>query len=213
MLYFTKTPQIIKRIFPKMIWSIPTTEKVIYLTFDDGPTTNITEWVLETLDKYNAKATFFCIGKNIEKHPALFKKILHKGHAVGNHTNNHLNNWKTSKKTYLKDIVQCQETLDKFNTKTNTKLFRPPYGKIMPKTARKLHKRGYKIVMWDVLSGDFDQSISKGKCTENVLGNTTSGSVIVFHDSVKAFDNLHHCLPKTLAHFKKQGYVFKLIDA
>lgn len=212
MLYFVKTPQLLKRLFSNMIWDIPSSEKVIYLTFDDGPTNKVTEWVLSELDKYNAKATFFCIGKNIQNNQDLFQKILRKKHAVGNHTYNHLNNWKVSKKTYLEDTKKCQKTLNDLTLEKKTKLFRPPYGKISLQIAKKLSEKEHKIIMWDVLSGDFDQSITKEKCTENVLKNTTSGSIVVFHDSVKASDNLYYCLPKTLAHFTKLGYVFKSID-
>lgn len=213
MLYFVKTPRFIKRIFPKLIWDIPTDDKVIYLTFDDGPTPKITDWVLNELKQYNAKATFFCIGKNIVNNPEILKNIIDHGHAVGNHTHNHLNKWTVSKKTYLKDIKHTHKVLLKhagLQTKTK-KLFRPPYGKISPKTAKKLQQKNYKIIMWDVLSGDFDLSITHDKCLENILENTTNGSIVVFHDSIKAATNLKYCLPKVLAHYSKKGYQFKAL--
>ena len=213
MLYFIKIPKFIKCIFPTLIWDVPTDEKVIYLTFDDGPTPEITDWVLNELNQYNAKVTFFCIGKNIVANPAILKRIINNGHTVGNHTHNHLNKWKVSRKTYLKDIKQTHEVLLQqigLQTETN-KLFRPPYGKISPKVASKLLKKGYKVIMWDVLSGDFDLSITKEKCLENVLENTVNGSIIVFHDSIKASNNLKYCLPKTLAHYSKKGYEFKAL--
>lgn len=212
MLYFVKTPNIIKRIFPKLIWDIPSKKKVIYLTFDDGPTVDITKWVLSELDKYNAKATFFCIGKNIMHHPSIFQDIIKKGHAIGNHTHNHLNGWKKSSKTYLENINKAQKIIDKEIGNHNTisqKFFRPPYGKTHTNVAKKLLHKNYKIIMWDVLSGDFDQVISKEKCLENVITNTTKGSIIVFHDSVKAFTNLKFTLPKVLAHFSEKGYEFR----
>lgn len=211
MLYFVKTPHIIKRMFPKLVWHIPTNNKTIYLTFDDGPTPEITRWVLRQLKTYNAKATFFCIGKNALQHPDILTDIVTDGHMIGNHTNNHLNNWKVSGRTYLEDIEQANKILkQQLNIKTLS-LFRPPYGKIKLSTAKKLQKRGYKIIMWDVLSADFDQSITPEKCLDNVLQNTSNGSIIVFHDSVKASENLNYVLPKTLAYFSEKGYKFKAL--
>lgn len=211
MLYFVKTPNFIKKLFPKLIWNIPVDKKVIYLTFDDGPTPEITNWVLNELKRYNAKATFFCIGKNIAENPSILKNIIANGHTVGNHTNNHLNKWNVSKKTYLEDINQTHNILLKhIGLQTETKkLFRPPYGKIGHHTANKLLKKGYKVIMWDVLSGDFDLSITPEKCLENVLKNTTNGSIVVCHDSVKASSHLNYCLPKILLHYTEKGYEFK----
>lgn len=211
MLYFVKTPNIIKRMFPKLVWDIPTDNKTIYLTFDDGPTPEITDWVLSQLNYYNAKATFFCIGKNIIGHPNILKKIILSGHTVGNHTNHHLNNWKVSGKTYVEDVEQTHEVLKLHVGKNSNQLFRPPYGKIKMKTTKNLQKKGFKIIMWDVLSADFDQSITPEKCLDNILKNTTNGSIIVCHDSVKAFENLKYVLPKTLDHFSKKGYTFQAI--
>lgn len=211
MLYFVKTPNIIKRIFPKLIWDISSKNKTIYLTFDDGPTPEVTNWVLKQLNHYNAKATFFCIGKNITNHPDILKNTIQNGHTIGNHTNHHLNNWKVSSKTYIKDVEQTQEILKQQLNIDVAKLFRPPYGKIKLKTTKKLQRKGFKIVMWDVLSADFDQSITPEKCLENVINNTTNGSIIVFHDSLKVFDNLKYALPKILEHFSQQGYEFKAL--
>jgi len=214
MLYFAKTPNIIKLIFPKLTWEIPSKKKVIYLTFDDGPTEGITHWVLSELDKYNAKATFFCIGKNVMHHPSIFQDIIKKGHAIGNHTHNHLNGWKKSSKIYLQNINKAQEVIDSNmgnQRPVHQKLFRPPYGKIYTNVTKKLLEMDYKIIMWDVLSGDFDLSIPKEKCLENVIKNTTKGSIIVFHDSVKASNNLKYTLPKTLAYFSKKGYQFEAL--
>lgn len=215
MLYFVKTPQIVKRLFSKLIWDIPTDEKVLYLTFDDGPTPEITNWVLEQLNYYNAKATFFCIGKNVTNHPSILNDILENGHAIGNHTNSHLNNWKVSNKTYLTDVEHANNQLKQHQKpiKNQKKLFRPPYGKIKLKTTKKLQKKGYEIIMWDVLSADFDQSITPQQCLDNVLKNTTPGSIIVCHDSVKAFGNLKYTLPKVLEYFYKKGFEFKTLNA
>lgn len=213
--YFTKTPTVVQRFFEKYVWSFSmesSKPKTIYLTFDDGPTAEITEWTLDVLKKHGAKATFFCIGKNVKNHPAIFQKIIDDNHCIGNHTQNHLNGWKTSNSRYIENILLAEENLQPTtNQQLSTKLFRPPYGKIKSSQANQLIKKGYKIIMWDVLSADFDQSISKEKCLNNVLENTQNGSVIVFHDSVKAENNLKFVLPKVLEYFKKQGYQFSSI--
>lgn len=217
--YWIKTNSFIKKIFSNYVWDIPNNANKIFLTFDDGPTPEITEWVLDELRKHNIKATFFCIGKNIETYAAIFVKIINEGHAIGNHTYSHLNGWKTSTLDYLENTRLCEETIMKFNNNnpkskfynSNSKIFRPPYGKIKPSQSNKLQKLGYKIIMWDVLSADFDQNISQKKCFENVFKNTISGSIIVFHDSVKGFKNLHYTLPKTLVYLKEKGFVFDVI--
>lgn len=207
-----KTHPIIKKIFSKYIWSISTIEKKVFLTFDDGPIPEITDWVLNQLKEYNAKATFFCIGNNIEKNPEVFTRIIENGHAIGNHTFNHVKGWKTSNKTYLKEVVLCEEIMKKTTTSIeNSKLFRPPYGKISLYQSKKLRKFGYKIIMWDVLSADYDKEISKEKCLKNVLNNLEPGSIIVFHDSIKAFKNLEYVLPKTLQFLSEKGYQCDLI--
>ncbi len=202
--YWVKTSIFIKKIFFRHIWSIPNKEKGVYLTFDDGPTPEITEWVLAELRKHEAKATFFCIGNNIEKHPNIFSKILQEGHAIGNHTFNHLNGWKTDKTAYVQNAVQCEKAIEDFSYRS--KLFRPPYGKIKPSQAKALRDKGYQVIMWDVLSADFDQQISPEQCLENVLKNVSSGSIIVFHDSVKAYENLKYVLPKTLSFLAQNKY-------
>ena len=210
--YWIKTNRFIKKIFSNYIWDIPNTENKIYLTFDDGPTPEITEWVLRELEKYNAKATFFCIGNNIEKQPEIFEKVINKGHSIGNHTFDHLNGWKTSTADYLKNTFLCEEQiLDSANYNLKSKIFRPPYGKITASQAKKLRQLGYQIIMWDVLSADYDTTISAEKCLENATKNVTPGSVIVFHDSVKAFPNLEYTLPKVLKILYERGFVFEAI--
>lgn len=207
--YWIKTNRFIKKIFSNYIWDIPNTENKIYLTFDDGPTPEITEWVLQELEKHNAKATFFCIGNNIEKHPEIFEKLISKGHSIGNHTLNHMNGWKTSIEEYLENSILWSATCDQ---SPNCNLFRPPYGKIKTSQAKRLRQLGYKIIMWDILSADFDTTISAEKCLENAIKNVTSGSIIVFHDSIKAFPHLEYTLPKALKILSEKGFVFEKID-
>ena len=195
--------------FSNYVWGIPNNENSVYLTFDDGPTPEITQWTLLQLKKYNAKATFFCIGNNVEKHPEIFNSVIQQGHVIGNHTFNHLNGWKTETETYIKNAKQCEIRISNQQSEINnlkSKLFRPPYGKIKSKQAKKLMELGYKIIMWDVLSADFDSSITREKCLNNVISNVQSGSIIVFHDSVKGFKNLEYVLPKTLEFLKQNGY-------
>ena len=210
--YWIKTNWIIKKIFPNYIWDLPNLENKIYLTFDDGPTPEITEWILQELEKHHAKATFFCIGKNIEKQPRLFDKLISEGHAIGNHTFNHLKGWNTPTETYLENVEWCNLEIQKLkNLYSESKLFRPPYGKIKRSQSKILRRLGFKIIMWDVLSADFDQTISPEQCLKNVLEKAKSGSIIVFHDSVKAFPNLEYTLPKALAFLEKKGFVFDVI--
>ncbi|MDB2385652.1 polysaccharide deacetylase family protein [Polaribacter sp.] len=205
------------RFFSKYIWRFSIHKKEIYLTFDDGPTPDITEFVLEELNKYEANATFFCIGKNIENHPEIFKRIIKEGHVIGNHTQNHLNGWKNNNTNYLENVIKAEHIISSQIQKSNEcvthipKLFRPPYGKIKRKQAKELLAIGYKIVMWSVLSGDFDTKLSKEKCLQNVLQNTENGSIIVFHDSKKASEKVKYVLPKILKNFSEKGYVFKAI--
>ena len=209
-----KTPIVAKRMFPNFVWDMPSTYKTIYLTFDDGPTPEITHWTLDVLKQYNAKATFFCIGKNIKTHPDIFQDILNEGHAIGNHTNNHVKGWRTSTKNYLANIDKAQNIINsevKSHQSQIVNLFRPPYGQIRPKQGKALLQLNYSIVMWNVLSFDWDNTISNKTCLDNVIDNTSDGSIVVFHDSIKASNNMMYALPKTLEHFSKKGYVFKAI--
>ncbi|WP_445714800.1 polysaccharide deacetylase family protein [Flavobacterium sp.] len=209
-----KTNRWIKTIFNNLVWDIPNSENKIYLTFDDGPIPDVTEWVLDVLKSENIKATFFCIGDNIKKHPEVYKRILKEGHQTGNHTFNHLNGWKTKTSHYADNFKLCETEHLKLPIAIGTEhsfLFRPPYGKIKPSQSKAIRQLGYKIIMWDVLSYDFDSTISVEKCLENVISNTEQGSIIVFHDSLKAEKNLKYALPKAIQILKNKGFVFDVI--
>jgi peptidoglycan/xylan/chitin deacetylase (PgdA/CDA1 family) len=206
-----KVPKIIKHLFFNQVWNIPNSENTIYLTFDDGPTPEITEKVLEILDKNQIKATFFCIGDNVRKHPEIVQKIISKQHSVGNHTYSHLKGWNTPTKTYISNTEACRMKLNSQFTIQNSQIFRPPYGKISPWQSYELRKLGYKIIMWDVVSKDYDASISAEMCYENVIKNVSSGSIIVFHDSLKAKENMFNSLEKTIETLKNKGFNFEKI--
>ena len=208
--YFVKTPGFVPRLYPDYRWKMPGNEKVLYLTFDDGPHPEITPWVLKMLNQFNAKATFFCVGDNIRKFPGTFKQILSEDHLAANHTFHHLNGWKTPSNTYLENIEKAALYIGKLQG-DHPKYFRPPYGKIKKEQARRLIRKGYQILMWDVLSADFDTSISSEKCLQNVVKYSQNGSIIVFHDSEKAFERLQYALPKALEYFTKKGYQFKTL--
>ncbi len=205
--YLVKTPSLIKFIFKNWVWSFSKKEKIIYLTFDDGPTPEITEWTLAQLNKYHAKATFFCIGKNVQQYPKIYQKIVENNHSIGNHTHNHLHGLKTTTADYLDNINKAELAFQK-----KPKLFRPPYGKLSFSQAKKIRENGSKIVMWDVLSADFDTSISKEECLKNVIKHTSNGSIVVFHDSVKASEKLKFVLPQLLEYYTSKGYIFKSIE-
>ena len=203
-MYLVKTPKFIQSLFPNFHWKVPTSEKIIYLTFDDGPIPEVTPWVLEQLAQVDAKATFFCVGDNVRKHPEVFQQVLEAGHKVGNHTYNHLNGWTTENIPYFHNVRHCAQLV-------KSEFFRPPYGRLMPRQSQFL-QRHYQIIMWDVLSGDFDQKITQEQCLQNVLQKTQAGSIVVFHDSLKAFDNLSYVLPRALEHFSELGYRFEALS-
>ena len=211
MFYLAKTPAVLKKLYPACVWNFSRQEQVIYLTFDDGPHPVATPFALDALKAYNAKATFFCIGKNVVKHPDIYARILSEGHTVGNHTHNHVNGWKTPDEEYIRDIVEARKYID-------SRLFRPPYGKITRFQTRLLtatenvrQPTVFRIIMWDVLSGDFDIASSAEKCAKNVIHNTTAGSVVVFHDSEKALPRMKTALEETLKHFSEKGFRFDAI--
>lgn len=197
-------PKVVKSIFPHFVWNIDSTQKTLYLTFDDGPTPEITNWVLDCLKSYNAKATFFCIGNNVELYPEIYNRIIKEGHAVGNHTFNHIKGWNVSTTDYINDVNKASNLID-------SKLFRPPYGRLKPKQGKALIKKGYNIIMWSVLSLDWDKSITLTQCYNNVVKKAVSGNIIVFHDSVKASKKMMFALPKVLEYFTEKGFEFKRI--
>ena len=192
-------------LLPSLTWRIPTIGKTIFLTFDDGPIPEVTPWVLKTLNDFNAYATFFCIGENAKKYPDLISLLRDSNHSIGNHTMHHMSSWKTTNKKYYTDILECKQFI-------NSKLFRPPYGKI--KLSQVWHlKKEFQIIMWDVLSKDYDNSLTGEDCFQNVKRNTRNGSIIVFHDSLKAENRLRFALPATLKYFSEQGYSFAAIES
>ena len=211
MFYRHKTNSLIRSFYPSsFIWDLKKKEeKKIYLTFDDGPIPSLTEFVLEELAKYNAKATFFCVGHNIQKHPSIFNQLIQQNHQIGNHTFYHRNGWKTKTKEYVKDIEKCNELISE-KTGIKCSLFRPPYGLITRRQVRNLSS--YKIIMWDMLSGDFDQKIKKEKVLEKSIKYTESGSIALFHDNIKATTNIKHTLPFYLDHFHQLGYQFAKLE-
>lgn len=205
-MYLAKTPKIAHLLYPRCIWKglVEPKRPTLYLTFDDGPIPHLTDWVLDELDVYEAKATFFCVGQNAEQYPHLVQSLLTRGHSIGNHTYNHLNGWKTNKKAYLENILEAEPFI-------KSDLFRPPYGRITAPQAFALRKKHYKIIMWDVLSGDFDATISSETCLSQVIKNVQNGSIVVFHDSLKAEKHLRYCLPKVLKYFAEKGFCFRAL--
>ena len=192
-----------KWLYPGVVWNFSRREKVLYLTFDDGPIPDVTPKVLDILARYNAPATFFSIGDNVRKHPDIFRQIQTAGHRIGNHSFHHYNSWKVSATDYIHDVELATSVID-------SDLFRPPYGKLTPRTLWYLRKK-FRVVMWDVISCDFDTKVSAEQVYQNVIENAGPGSVVVFHDSLKAAPSMLVALPKVLDYFKKEGYVFRII--
>lgn len=204
MFYAVKTPKLLTYLFSSFIWKIPNDNKTVYLTFDDGPTEKVTRKILEVLKNEKVKASFFCVGKNVEKYPDLFACIKAEGHAVGNHTNTHLNGWKTNKKQYLDDVEEANKLI-----KSN--LFRPPYGKLNWRSKKDLQRK-YKIVMWDVAGGDFDQYLSIKDVVKNIINNVNPGSIVVLHDNQKFMAKTVEALPIIIKELKAKKYRFGLIN-
>ncbi len=198
-----RPPQLLRRYYKKSLWRVETDAPLIYLTFDDGPVEGLTPWVLDTLKHYGVKATFFCVGENIERNPHIFKRILEEGHQVGNHTYNHIKGWKTHTPEYIQNVEKCERLV-------NTKLFRPPYGRIKKSQFKKLAE-DYTVIFWDVLSYDYDKLVTPETCLDNSIRYTRPGSIIVFHDNIKAQKNLKFALPQYIGHFLKLNYKFAIL--
>lgn len=206
-----RTPFILPMLYPSLTWRIPSDSKELFLTFDDGPVPGPTEFVLDTLGKFNVKATFFCIGDNIKKHPAIFKEIIRTGNKVGNHTHNHLNGWKTARNSYIQNVEDCNKQIAEYLPADSgvTSIFRPPYGRITRDQIRSL--KNFRIIMWDVLAIDYNESLDSTRCLKNTINASRPGSITVFHDSYKAEKNLTYVLPRYIEHFLALGYEFKVV--
>lgn len=199
-MYTVKSPFFLRWLYPNLTWNQNRHEKRIFLTFDDGPIPDVTPAILDILKNYHVKATFFCVGHNVQKYPEIYARLINEGHTVGNHTFNHLNGWKTPDPAYFDNVNQCQQLI-------HSKLLRPPYGRIKKSQCRQLEKT-YQIIMWDVLSGDFDISLSPEKCLLNVIKHTGNGSIIVFHDNIKAIPRVLYALPRAIEQWLQEGYTF-----
>jgi peptidoglycan/xylan/chitin deacetylase (PgdA/CDA1 family) len=206
--YFVKTPKWFKWLFPKgMVWDVPMElAPSVYITFDDGPNPETTPFVLEQLEKYDARATFFCVGNNVAKYPAMYEELLNKGHVTGNHTFNHMNGWKTDNDVYLHNIELAKAHI-------HSHLFRPPYGTMKFSQFRSLKNSDpeWKVIMWDVLCGDFDNKLTGQQCLDNVLQNIRPGSIVLLHDSIKAWPRMSYALPYILEFCRKQNWSMKAI--
>ncbi|UBM63502.1 polysaccharide deacetylase family protein [Candidatus Sulfidibacterium hydrothermale] len=196
-----QTPTFIHRLFPELLWNVPVTDPVIYLTFDDGPHPDITPKVLNILAQFEAKACFFCVGDNVRKYPKVFHAVQKAGHLTGNHTFHHINGWRTPDEIYFRDVADCQKLV-------HARYFRPPYGKIRP-SQMKVLKKHYQLVMWSVVTFDYAADVSEKECLETAISKTNRGSIVVFHDSLKAEKNMLYALPRFLEHFSKKGYRFE----
>jgi peptidoglycan/xylan/chitin deacetylase (PgdA/CDA1 family) len=201
--YLVKTPEILKPLAGDLLWNESREERVVYLTFDDGPTESITLEIIDILKEYEALATFFCIGGNVIRFPKAYQALLDAGHKTANHTWNHMNGWEFSNYSYFKNVLECGSVVD-------SNLFRPPYGRITRNQVKSLKSR-FKIVMWDVLSADWRSDVSPEKCLSNVVDNASPGSIVVFHDSDKAYKNMIYALPRSLKRLKEEGYTFSAL--
>ncbi len=199
-----RPPKILKKLYPSFIWSFPDDKDGVYLTFDDGPRPEVTPWVLDLLDKYDAKATFFCIGKNVELFPEIYNEIIARGHAVGNHSYSHVKGWGVPTGDYIRDVDTASDTI-------HSNLFRPPYALIGISQARMLSER-YKIIMWNILSRDYNYNISGKRCANNVVPHIQPGDIIVFHNSIKSAKNMFYALPIVMESIKNKGLKCKKIE-
>lgn len=203
-MYIVRPTYLLRQLYPTAIWRMPVKDKKIYLTFDDGPVPVITPWVLDLLKEEKIKATFFCVGENVQNNPEIYQRILDEKHAVGNHTFNHLNGWNTHGNQYARNVLKCAELV-------SSRLFRPPYGRVK-KSQITLLSSHYSIIMWDVLSGDYDKNTSPEQCFKNTATHVRNGSVIVFHDSYKAQKNMEYALPRFIRYAKENGFEFEILQ-
>jgi peptidoglycan/xylan/chitin deacetylase (PgdA/CDA1 family) len=205
-----RTPFLLPLLFPSLVWRMPvSTRSTLYLTFDDGPVPGPTEFVLDVLKRHSIQSTFFCIGDNVRKHPAVFRSVLSHGHTVGNHTVNHLNGWNTSTDKYVANVLEFDQIASDGGLHQATRLFRPPYGRISRRQIARL--KDYRIIMWDVLSLDYDRTISVERCLKQTIAACRPGSIVVFHDSLKAQKNMEYALPRLIDHFGGKDYDFGVI--
>jgi len=204
---WVKTPAWVRWLFPGLTWHVTSSPDTVYLTFDDGPIPEVTPWVLDLLASRGIKATFFCIGDNIRKNPDIFRRILDEGHSIGNHTFHHLNGWKTDHSAYIANIEACDEIIAQHH-QDGTRLFRPPYGKIRRSQKKWAIEQGKEIVMWDILTNDFDATVSPEQCLRYATGKVKGGSILIFHDSLKAWKNLEYALPRALDYLSAKKFRF-----
>lgn len=198
-----RPPQLFRRLYNGAVWRMDRNEKKIYLTFDDGPVPGVTTEALSVLKQHNIRATFFCVGENVQKHPEIFQQIITDGHSVGNHTMHHVDGWKLSWRDYMRDVKECSAVF-------SSQLFRPPYGHMRRSHFATLSRR-CKVIMWDVLTYDFDKSYAPEHCLELALMNSRPGSVVVFHDSEKAKERMLYALPRYIEVMKQSGYTFEAL--
>ncbi|MEM7109587.1 MAG: polysaccharide deacetylase family protein [Bacteroidota bacterium] len=206
-MFLHKTPWLIQKLYPSLIWK-QNQPQTIYLTFDDGPIPGITPFIQDTLTDFKIKATFFCVGDNLRKYREIAQESIRLGHTIANHTFNHLNGWKTNKNDYLENIELCENLINELGVKCH--LFRPPYGKIS-KSQIQLMKSNYRMIMWDVLTGDYSKKMSTQSCLEGSIKATDEGSIVLFHDNIKAEKNIRYSLPRYIEHFLKRGYRFDIL--
>lgn len=199
-MFIEQPPLLYRMLFPETVWRIPMKHKAVFLTFDDGPIPEVTPWVLDLLDKYDIKATFFCVGDNVRKHPETFAEVVRRGHSVGNHTMHHLQGAKVTTKRYIADIMEAESYI-------HTPLFRPPHGLIRWKQAAAI-KDNMRIIMYDLVTRDYNRKLSGEQVLGNVKRYVRNGSIVVFHDSLKSEQNLRYALPRAIEWLKENGYVF-----
>jgi peptidoglycan-N-acetylglucosamine deacetylase len=198
-----QVPDLLRPLLGKLTWRRDSSSKVIYITFDDGPVPEVTPLVLDLLDKRNIKATFFCVGDNVRKHPEVYAEVLRRGHKTGNHTFNHIKGFSFSEDEYVANVEKAAEYID-------SELFRPPYGRIKRSQLKRLQPK-YEIIMWDLITYDYDRKLSKESILRNIKHYSRNGSIIVFHDSIKAKDNMLAVLPIAIEYWNSQGYTYGVL--